>query len=195
MRQYSYLGMARLCAADMDGARACLFKYLGVEDAGQIVSKIPHLGPFQINMLARFLAADGIPVPEMLYTGLVAHVKKTVRHGHPWQLIGFNLGRAALLRHDKKNARALFEQSLEICRDTTLGPTIEIMMLKPLAFLKDLVPAADFNTDAGHWQVQAKTAAGQLNPSRFAFLFDRAFSSALQHVRRHHDDIFPYAYQ
>jgi hypothetical protein len=162
MRQYSYLGIARLCASDMDGARSCLFKYLGVEDAGQIASNIPHLDPFQINMLARFLAADGIPVPDTLYTGLVAHVKKTVRHGHPWQLISFNLGRAALLRHDKGNARALFAQSLEICRNTTLGPTI---------------------------------AARQLNPSRFAFLFDRSFLSALEHVRRHHDDIFPFSYQ
>jgi len=195
MRQYSYLGIARLCAADMDGARACLFKYLGVEDAGQIASKIPDLDLFQINMLARFPAADGIPVPDSLYTGLMAHVKKTVQHEHPWQLICFNLGRAALLRHDKKNAQALFEQSLEICRDKTLGPTIGIMMLKPLAFLKDLVPVSELNTEAGHWEAQAKTTARQLNPSRFAFLFDRSFSSALQHVRRHHDDIFPYTYQ
>ncbi|MDX9963598.1 S16 family serine protease [Desulfobacter postgatei] len=195
MRQYSYLGTARLCAADMEGARACLFKYLEVENAGQIASKIPHFKPFQIKMLARFSAEDGIPVPDTLYTRLVVHVKKRIRIEHPWQLICFNLGRAALLRHDKKNARALFEQSLEICRDTTLGPTIGIMLLKPLAFLKDLVPAAEFNTEAGHWEAQAKTTAGQLNLSRFAFLFDRSFSSALQHVHRHHDDIFPYTYQ
>ena len=195
MRQYSYLGMARLCAADMDEARACLFKYVGVEDAGQIAAKIPHLNPFQINMSARFLAAEGIAVPDTLYSGLVSHVTKTIRHEHPWQLICFNLGRAALLRHDKKNARALFEQSLKICRDKTLGPTIGIMMLKPLAFLKELVPASDFNTETGHWEIQAKAAARQLNPSRFAFLFNRSFLSALQHVRRHHDDIFPFSYQ
>ncbi|WP_462271201.1 hypothetical protein [Desulfobacter sp.] len=195
MRQYSYLGIARLCASDMDGARSCLFKYLGVEDAGQIASNIPHLDPFQINMLARFLAAESIPLPDTVYTGLVAHVKKATRHGHPWQLIGFNLGRAALLRHDKENARTLFEQSLEICRDYTLGPTIGIMMLKPLAFLKDLVSTSDVNAETDHWEAQAKADARQLNPSRFAFLFDRPFFSALEHVRRHHDEIFPFSYQ
>ena len=199
MRQYSYLGLARLCAGNIAGALPCLFKYLKVEDEGQIASKVGHLDTWQINMLTRFLATGAVRLTDTVYSGLICHTQKAV-NGHPWQLICFNLGRAALsvhseTVHDKKKARALFEQSLGICLGPDSGPTIRIMMLKPLTFLKELVPAGDFSQKTDHWQALAKEAAAQLNPERFAFLYDRSFSSALDHVRRHHDQVFPFSYQ
>ena len=195
MRQYSYLGSARLCAKNMDGAQYCLCKYLGVENSGEIVSKKHEdLDQWQTAMLCRFLATGGISVPDKFYTRLVSHVKRNAQPGHPWQLTCFNLGRAAMIRNDKKNAASLFEQSRNICLTSLLGPTIEIMALKPLAFVQHLVPTHKFGSRLPSWEIQIKEASRQLNQDHFFFLHDRDFHGALAHVRDNHDSIFPFSY-
>ena len=195
MRQYSYLGVARLCAKDMDGARECLCQYLGVKETKEIISKAHiSLDPWQTAMLCRFLASGGVSVPDRFYSRLISYVKKTVQAGHPWQLTCFNLGRAAIIRNDKKNAVSLFELSRNICLTSSLGPAIEIMALKPLAFEESLLQPHEFASNIASWQAQIKAASRQLNPDHFFFLHDRDFHAALAYTRDNHDSIFPFSY-
>ncbi len=190
IRQYDYLGTARLNAKDMAGADACLETCLD----GRGPDSIHALTPWQISMLCRFAARGNLPGLDEWYHPLVSHAFEQFKTQHPWQLVFFNLGRTALIKEDRGTARQLFEKSLGVCLNTGQGPTIEIMALKPLAFVPDLPPEQPFLSGLSQWEKQIKPAASALNPDHFYFLFDRPFPEALRYVRENHDRVFPFSY-
>ncbi len=193
VRQYDYLGTARLNAGDMAGAAACLETCLGVRNLDGIQDKMDGLTPWQISMLCRFLAKSNLPDGERWHHLLVSLAVEQFDARHPWQLIFFNLGRAAI-KMKPNTARELLEKSLGICLEPSLGPAVEIMALKPLAFLEPLVPAQEFLSGLSQWEEQIRQAASRLNPAHFSFLSDRPFPKALAYVRENHDRVFPFTY-
>ena len=195
LRQYHYLGFARLDAGDVEGARICLETCLGIRDLNIDFDRLQDLTAWQLFLLCRYLAQT-VPddYPAGLFNSLVQTVLKNFTRHHPWQLIFFNLGRAALLRGDREQAARLMQKSLDICLKTDEGPTIEMMALKPLAFLEDIVPAPQFDAGCDGWEKQLRQAAVHLNTDHFLFFHQRTFKDALDHVRNNHDIIFPFSY-
>ncbi|EIM64398.1 magnesium chelatase domain-containing protein [Desulfobacter postgatei] len=195
VRQYHYLGFARLDAGDVEGARICLTTCLGIRDLNMDVYRCQDLTAWQFFLLCRYLAETVSDYSSaLLFTSLVQTALKNFTQHHPWQLIFFNLGRAALLRGDREQALRLMQKSFDICLKTGEGPTIEIMALKPLAFLEKIVPAEQFDAGCYGWEKQLRQAAVHLDTHHFSFFHQRTFKEALDHVRKNHDALFPFSY-
>lgn len=195
LRQYHYLGFARLDAEDVEGARVCLTTCLGIRDLNIESFRLQDLTVWQLFLLCRYLAETGPDTAFVpLFDSLVqTALKKFTRH-HPWQLIFFNLGRAALFRGDRERAARLMQKSLDLCLKTGEGPTIEIMALKPLAFLEKTLPAAQFDAGCDAWEKQLRQAASHLDTYHFSFFHERTLKDALGCVRDNHGTIFPFSY-
>nr|WP_320016922.1 hypothetical protein [uncultured Desulfobacter sp.] len=195
LRQYHYLGFARLDAGDVEGAQICLKTCLGVRDLNMAVHRLQDLTVWQLFLLCRYLAQTVQNDSSAgLFNSLVQRTLKNFTWDHPWQLIFFNLGRTAILQGEREQAARLMQKSLDICLKTDEGPSTEIMALKPLAFLEKIVPAAQFDAGCYGWEKQLRQTAVHLNANHFSFFHQRPFKDALDHVRNNHDTIFPFSY-
>lgn len=195
LRQYHYLTLARLAAHDLAGAEKSLKACLGIQTLEEIPARLAAFSSWQISLVCRFLAgAAPAPFTDRIYAPLVSRVLETFEPDHPWQLVCFSLARIALARDDRGTAKVLLEKSRDICLGSFRGPTMEIMALKAMAFLWDLVPEKEFGSFLFPWERQIKQAAAGLNPDWFSFLHDRPFSDALAHVRENLETIFPFSY-
>ncbi|MGD9825222.1 S16 family serine protease [Desulfobacter sp.] len=194
MRQYDYLTAARLQAGDRDGAASSLKACLEIDDLCLVPDRLDSFSAFQISSICRFLVNADPGYAQSFYHPLVSLVSATSGQTHPWQLVFFNLGRMALGQKDRKTAVSLLEKSVDICFCKDSVPTIEVMALKPLAFMPDRVLARELVSTLPEYENRIRHAAGQLNPDHFSFLKGRSFCQVLAYVRENHDTVFPFSY-
>ncbi len=192
MRQCDYLTSARLDAGDLEGATTELKSYLEIDRLKEIPGRLESFSCWQISLICRFLARNKEHGIKSIHQAFYTYTLEQFELCHPWQLIFFNLGRVAVHEDKIDRAKNLFEKSLEICRSKHSGPTLSIMVLKPLSFLAHL---NQLPSNLDEIELEITMAAGQLNNDHFLFLKKQSFIETLAYVKKNHDKIFPFSYQ
>ncbi|MBW2109117.1 MAG: hypothetical protein JRI36_10700 [Deltaproteobacteria bacterium] len=194
LRQRNYLTYAYLDAGRWERAEACLFTYLGMTDWSGLDRMYDRLSAWKHALLARFLADNRHPEHAMAYLEHADRVKDTlVKDRHPWQLWLWNLGRIAL-EHDKEpQADILFRRSLEQCRSSAAGPTIQMMALLPLSGLWRLGTLTKGHID--DIKPLLRHATTQLADDYFRAIKDQPFERVLSAVWDAPAKLFPFTYR
>lgn len=195
LRPFNYTTYALLDAGDPDKATGFLLSYLDLDSPDLIPEACDGFSLWEHAIVARLLAETEHPGVVSRYLAEALRIKQgLVKTAHPWQLWLYNLGRIALALGRRQEARALFDESLELCLSHEHGPTVHIMALLPLSGLDFLGECDRVRANLVGDRLRAEAQA--LNPKHFRLLVDEPdLKKILSRLREKPGALFPFSYR
>lgn len=187
-RDRLYQVFALSSASRADEADAILRKLNGLWHGG--AWNVNAMNPYQLHALLRLHVDSGRIMDSGLWFEIRdAWLKKM--HGHPDQLISYNLG---LLAQNQDLAVEMLHRSLDCCFGPKSGPTIQVMALLPLARLHEIktntVDPDLVNTAMG------PIRSGDISRDHFCALLDPLnWADLLRCVAARRGELFPFSYR
>ena len=195
LRQLNYLAYAEIDAGKLVDAENTLLAYMEIESWEELWPNMDRLSEWHHALLVRFFSDGKEREERHKYTDWALKNKNRILHRkHPWQLWLNNMGRASYKSGDTKNGVRYFNESLVLCLSDSLGPTVHVMALLPLAGLWHAGGLSE--SEMAAMAKKIRRSAEGLNPDYFRPLLDEPeFSITLEKIWNEPEALFPFTYR